>query len=198
NHHTHPIFPPTTGIAGGIINLNFGETDPDVWYRIFLTAIDSYGLSQTTFRDIHPEHAQLSLTTSPAGLKVQLGSSPKNTPYSFWGVVNMIRNIGVDTPQVLNGLTYDFYSWSDGGARFHNIATPATATSYIANFARRPAYGTITANPNPVQLPLGSSTGTTNIFWSSAYASAVEIHRDSPSGLLVARTGPGRFSQVTG
>ena len=54
NHHTHPFFGPTSGIAGGTVTLNFGETDPDVWYRIFLTAIDSFGLSQTTFTDVYP------------------------------------------------------------------------------------------------------------------------------------------------
>jgi len=54
NHHTHPFFGPTNGIAGGTVTLNFGETDPDVWYRIFLTATDSFGLSQTTFTDLFP------------------------------------------------------------------------------------------------------------------------------------------------
>ncbi len=198
NHHTHPFFPPTSGITNGTVTLNFGETDPDVWYRIFLTAVDSYGLSQTTFRDIKPAHAQLFLTTSPAPLKVTLDGSPKNTPYSFWSVVNMTRNIGVDTPQVLNGVTYDFYSWSDGGSRFHDIATPATAKSYVANFARRPAFGTITANPNPIQLASGASTGITRVSWTSGQTTKVEVHRDSPSGQLFAATGSGSFSQLTG
>ncbi len=199
NHHTHPFFPPTSGISSGTVTIpTIGETDPDVWYRIFLTALDSYGLSQTTFRDIKPAHAQLFLTTSPVPLKVTLDGSPKNTPYSFWSVVNMTRNIGVDTPQVLNGVTYDFYSWSDGGSRFHDIATPATAKSYVANFTRRPAFGTITANPNPIQLASGASTGITRVFWTSGQTTKVEVHQDSPSGVLVAQSGPGSFSQLTG
>jgi hypothetical protein len=197
NHHTHPFFPPTSGISGGTVTLNFGETDPDVWYRIFLTAINSYGLSQTTFTDVLPGHAQLSLSTSPVPLKVVLDGSPKNTPMSLWGVVNMRRNIGVDTPQVLNGLTYDFYSWSDGGGRFHNISTPQAATTYIANFERRPAYGTLTANPNPIEVTDGSGAGATTLFWSSGQTAKVEVHRDSPSGELLATSGPGSFSQLT-
>jgi hypothetical protein len=110
----------------------------------------------------------------------------------------MTRNIGVDTPQVLNGVTYDFYSWSDGGARFHNIATPATAKSYVANFLKRPALGTITANPNPIQVTNGTGTGVTNVFWSSANTTVVEVHHDSPSGPLFARTASGSFSLPTG
>ena len=199
DHHTHPFFPPTSGIAGGHFTIpTVGENAPDVWYRIFFTAIDSYGLHQTIFRDIFPRHVQLSLDTTPVPLKVKLDGSPKNLPYPFWGVVHATRNIGVDTPQVFDGLTYDFYSWSDGGARFHNIATPATATSYVANFWKRPGFGTITANPNPVELAAGSSTGVTNLFWSSAYTTKVQVHRDSPSGLLLAQTGAGSFSQLTG
>lgn len=110
----------------------------------------------------------------------------------------MTRNIGVDTPQVLNGVTYDFVSWSDGGSRFHDIATPATAKSYVANFARRAAFGTITANPNPIQLASGASTGITRVFWTSGQTTKVEVHRDSPSGQLFAATGSGSFSQLTG
>src|SRR5262249_26840647 len=198
HHHTHPFFPPTSGIASGTVTLNFGETDPDVWYRIFFTARDSYGLSTTVFRDILPHRAQVSVTTSPIPLKVTVDSSPRNAPYNFWSVVNMGRGLAAATPQVLNGLTYDFYSWSDGGARGHTIYVPPTATTYVANFWKRAAYGTITANPNPVQLTGGNSTGSTDVFWSSAYTNRVEIHRDSPSGPLFAASGSGNFSQQTG
>jgi hypothetical protein len=198
NHHTHPFFPPTSGIAGGTFTIpTSGETDPDVWYRIFFTARDSYGLEQTIFRDILPRHAQVSLATTPVPLKVRLDAIPKNTPYQFWSVVNMRRNIGVDTPQVLNGMTYDFYSWSDGGERFHNISAPPTATSYVANFWKRPAYGTVTASPNPVRVTDGTGAGVTTLFWASGETKIVEVHLGAPAGELIARTGPGSFSQVT-
>jgi glucose/arabinose dehydrogenase len=206
NHFSQPFFGPTTGVASGTVTIpTAGRTDPDISYRIFLTAKDSFGLSQTTFIDILPQHSQLSLTTRPAvflatnvPLKIRLDGLPKNAPYPFWSVINLVRNIGVDTPQVLNGLTYDFYSWSDSGSQFHNISAPAASTNYVASFWKRPGFGTITANPNPVQLLAGTTTGVTNVFWSSAQASAVEVHRDSPSGQLFARTGPGSFFLPTG
>ena len=204
NHHTHPFFLPTSGISNGTVTLNFGETDPDVWYRIFLTAVDSFGLSQTTFRDIFPIHAPLSLTTSPVPLKVTLDGSPKNTPYSFWGVVNMLRIIGVNTPQTVNGATYDFVSWSDGGARIHTISTPATATTYVANFAKRPATSTsatttssISAKPNPF-TPNSQGLGQTTLTWTSAGTTKVEIHVDAPNGNMLTNSGPGTFSATTG
>src|SRR6266480_1244625 len=198
NHHTHPFFPPTSGIAGGTFTIpRTGETDPDVWYRIFFTARDSYGLSTTIFRDIFPRHVQLNVTTSPVPLRVKLDGSPKNAPYPFWSVVHLIRSIGVDTPQVANGLTYDFVSWSDQGARFHNISAPRTPTGYVANFWKRPGYGSITANPNPMQVSDGSGAGTTTLFWSSGQTNEVEVHLGAPGGELVARSGSGSFSQLT-
>jgi hypothetical protein len=131
-------------------------------------------------------------------LKIRLDGSPKNAPYPFWSVVNLRRNIGVDSPQIVNGLTYDFYSWSDGGAVFHDISAPVASTTYTANFWKRPGYGSITANPNPVKLAVGQITGATNVYWSSAQTVAVEVHRDSPSGPLFARTVNGSFSLPTG
>ena len=199
NHLTQPFFGPTSGIASGTVTIPTLGTDPDIWYRIFLTAIDSYGLSQTTFTDIFPLHAQLSLTTNPASLKVRLDDSPKNVPYSFWSVVNTTRNIDVDTPQVLNGQTYDFQSWSDGGARFHNISTPATATSYVATFLKRSLIGgTISLSPTPIIVTDGSGLGVATVTWNSRGTSAVQVRVDSPSGNLFDSSGPGTFSFTTG
>jgi hypothetical protein len=197
NHHTHPFFPPTTGIAGGTVTLNFPETDPDVWYRILFTAIDSYGLSTTVFRDIFPHHVQLKVATKPVPLSVVLDGSPKAAPYPFWSVVNLTWNIGVNTPQTVDGITYDFLSWSDHGARFHDIAAPPTATGYVANFWKRPGYGSITASPNPIRVTDGSGQGATTLLWSSRQTNEVEVRLGAPRGQLLARSGAGNFSQLT-
>jgi hypothetical protein len=197
NHHTHPFFPPTTGIANGAVTLVFPETDPDVWYRIFFTAQDSYGLSTTVFRDIFPRHVQLKVTTSPLRFPVQVDDSPKSAPYDFWSVVHLLWSIGVDTPQVLNGLVYDFVSWSDGGGRFHNFYAPPTATGYVANFLKRPGYGSITADPNPIHVNDGSGKGATTLYWFSGQTNEVEVRLGAPGGQLIARSGAGSFSQLT-
>ena len=164
----HPFFPPTSGIASGDFSIpTSGETDPDVWYRIIFTARDSYGLSTTIIRDIYPRHVKMKVTTSPVLFPVKVDGSPKSAPYPFWSVVNLTRSIGVDSPQVLNGIIYDFVSWSDGGARFHNVSAPRTATGYVANFWKRAGYGSITANPNPIRVNDGSGKGATTLYWSS-------------------------------
>ncbi|HEX4706230.1 MAG TPA: hypothetical protein VH229_00705, partial [Candidatus Udaeobacter sp.] len=198
NHHTHPFFPPTTGIIGSSVTIPvIGETDPDVWYRIFFTATDSYGLSTTISRDIYPRHVHLGVTTTPVRLPVKVDGSPKHSPFDFWSVVHLLRTIGVDTPQIKDGLVYDFVSWSDGGRQFHNISAPATETGYIAYFWKRPGYGSITANPNPIIVPDGSGMGATTLSWTSRQTSNVEVRLGAPAGSLLARSGAGSFSQTT-
>ena len=198
NHHTHPFYPPTSGITGGTFTIpRTGETDPDVWFRIFFTARDSYGLSTTIVREIYPRHVKMKVTTSPVPLRVKIDASPQDAPYPFWSVVHLIRSIGVDSPQVLNGLTYDFVSWSDEGARFHNVSVPRTATGYVANFWKRLGYGSITANPDPMRVNDGSGKGATTLYWSSGQTNQVEVRLGAPGGQLIARSGPGSFSQLT-
>jgi hypothetical protein len=124
-------------------------------------------------------------------------------PNQFWSIWNLPRSLGVDTPQTVNGVTYDFVSWSDGGARIHTISTPHVATTYVANFATRSATnasgatGSISAKPNPF-TPNSQGLGQTTITWTSTGTTRVEVHVDAPNGNMFAGTGPGTFSFTTG
>jgi hypothetical protein len=99
--------------------------------------VDSVGLTSTTVRNILPRKANMTFATQPTGLKISLdGASGRITPFTVTGVVGIIRSIAAPTPQTLNGLNYGFQSWSDGGARSHEISTPAANTTYTANFIK--------------------------------------------------------------
>lgn len=95
---------------------------------------DSGNLTHTTFRDVMPRKATITLATSVPGLQLELDSQPVSTPHSVLGVVGVNRSLGAPSPQTVGGKTYEFVSWSDGGARVHTIATPATDTTYTATF----------------------------------------------------------------
>jgi hypothetical protein len=132
--HTHPFIAPTSGATSGSFTIpTTGETSANVWYRIYLTVRDSGGLTHTTERDIVPRTARLTLATNPAGLEVRLDGQPVATPYSFDSVVGVVRNIEA-VAQTANGTTYEFVSWSDGGAARHDVSTPAAAATYTATF----------------------------------------------------------------
>ena len=75
--HTHPAMLETSGIAAGTFAIpNSGEVSANVWYRVYLTATDSAGLSTTSFVDVTPNTAMITLSTVPAGLRVTLDGQP--------------------------------------------------------------------------------------------------------------------------
>lgn len=133
--HTHPALEPVSGIQSGTFTIPVEmETSPHVLFRIYLTVKDSKGASNTVFVEINPNTSNTTLATNPAGLQVKLDGSAVASPYTFTGAVNIQREIEVASPQVINGVTYVFSSWSDGGARAHTISTPAANSTLTANF----------------------------------------------------------------
>jgi glucose/arabinose dehydrogenase len=140
--HTHPFVPATSGATGGAFTIpRRGETSANVFYRIHLTVRDSNGLTASTFRDVVPRKSTLTLATVPAGLRVTLDGQPVTAPFSVQGVAGIIRTLGVLSPQTVNGVTYQFESWSDGGAASHEVTTPVSNTTWTASF--RAAAGTV-------------------------------------------------------
>jgi glucose/arabinose dehydrogenase len=135
--HVHPFIGPVAGVTSGSFAADFAETDANVFYRIYLTVRDSHGAETTTYRDVTPRTATVTLKTSPNGLQLKLDAIPVTAPYTFTGVVGQPRTIEAPSPQTVGNRTYAFQSWSDGGARVHTIATPASATTYTARFKRQ-------------------------------------------------------------
>jgi len=134
--HSHPFIPPFSGVTSGSFQVpNTGETATNVWYRIQLTVRDSGGLTHTTTRDIDPNTVTLNLASNPTGAALTLDDQPVTAPTSFPSVVGMLRNIGVLSPQSIASNTYQYSSWSDGGAQSHNITAPAAPTTYTANLS---------------------------------------------------------------
>ena len=81
-----------------------------------------------------PRKSTITLATSPAGLQLTRDGQPLVAPQSVLGVVGIQRTLGAPSPQTVSGTTYEFVSWSDGGAATHTVATPASNTTYTATF----------------------------------------------------------------
>lgn len=135
DEHNHPFIPDTSGIRSGSFSIpTTGETSANVFYRITLTVRDSDGLTHTVTRDVLPRTVQLTLATSTPGMQLLLDGQPVTTPYTTAAVAGISRTIGAPSPQTLSGVTYNFASWSDGGAATHSITTPSTNTAYTATY----------------------------------------------------------------
>ncbi|HEV2905093.1 MAG TPA: PQQ-dependent sugar dehydrogenase [Pyrinomonadaceae bacterium] len=134
DNHTHPHVLPVSGVTSGTFTIaDRGETAATVFYRVVLTVRDSAGLTNTTFVDILPQTSNITLRTNPQGLRLTLdGQTAPTTP--VLSVEGVIRSLGAPSPQTLNGTTYEFVSWSDGGAATHEVATPTNDATFTATF----------------------------------------------------------------
>ena len=149
--HAHPFYPATSGITNGSFVIpTTGEVSDNVWYRIYLTATDSTGLTNVVQRDVLPRKATITLKTIPTGLGLKLDDQPRTPPLSVVGVVGMTRRLEAFSQNV-GGVNYEFYSWSDGGAAIHDISFPAKNTTYTAVY--RVATNVYVTNLNWVGTP---------------------------------------------
>lgn len=154
--HTHPFVPVTAGGTGSAVIPTVGEVSSNVFYRFYLRAVDGNGVADTVFRDVQPQKAQITVTSSPAGRTITLDGQPQTAPYTVTGVVGIVRQIGVPSPQSGADSTYTFQSWSDGGAQSHGITTPASNTTYTATFT---AVGPANQPPTiAITLPLNNAS----------------------------------------
>ncbi|MCB2378412.1 PQQ-dependent sugar dehydrogenase [Hymenobacter sp. BT635] len=124
---------------------NTGETAANVWYRLILTVTDAGGLTSTVFRDIYPRTSVLSLATNPAGLRLTLDGQPLTTPATVTSVEGVLRTLGVVSPQTVNGVTYEFTGWSQGGTATQTLPTPTADATYTASFRVVPAGQSVTS-----------------------------------------------------
>lgn len=139
--HYHPF-----ATFVGVDNASFvipdsGETSPNVWFRILLTAVDSSGLSTTVKRDILPRLATVELASLPAGAPLLLDGAP--APASFRAVVGMKRTIAAPFSFSVEGAAYEFVSWSDGQPAAHELITPAVDAVLTASYGRAPPSGLV-------------------------------------------------------
>lgn len=124
-----------TGSSSGSFTIpSSGETSPDVFYRLILTLSDPNGTKKTIIRDISPYLSSIALATNPTGLKVMLDGQSLTTPYSFSAVEGRKRQLDVISTQTLNGKTYKFSNWSQGGAAAQTITVPENNATYTAVF----------------------------------------------------------------
>jgi glucose/arabinose dehydrogenase len=137
NCHEH-LVQNFVGVASG----SFQAPDHEYpsYLELRLTATDSSGLTNTVTRRLDPRTVVLTFQTKPGGLKLGglvVGGTGATTPFSRTVIVGSRTSVSAPTPQTLNRSTYDFVSWSDGGAQSHEIVAPAVATTYTATYKKR-------------------------------------------------------------
>lgn len=178
--HTHPGPSLTDGVTGGSFTINLsGHNETNIWYRIYLAVTDAQGARDTSFVEIFPVTSNLTLQTQPTGLQVKLDDVPFTAPYTTQAVSGAVRPIQAVSPQTLNGITYIFDHWSQGGTASQNITITDNNTTYTAHFRVAPP----PVNLTPVQdayVRDGTNAGITH----GTTDSTLLITKVSPAGQL--------------
>jgi glucose/arabinose dehydrogenase len=155
NTHSHPGMESTSGISNGAYTVpRIGETDEDVFYRVYLTATDAAGLSKTIYVDVQPQTSQFTLMTQPQGLIINLDGQPVQTPAVITSVVGVTRVLEAPQIQLRNTVNYLYSNWTDVAlTRQFSFNVDATDKVYTAQFN---------------SLPVGNGNGAVGFYYNSS------------------------------
>lgn len=149
--HTHLLQGPVTGSSSGAYQvpttaaaLGGHDFSGVARIEIRLTVTDSGGLQDTTSAFVDAQKVNLNVSTTPAGLSVGVDGALRTAPFALDTLVGFQHTLAAAATQALGGFTYDFQSWSDGGAATHTVTAPASAASYAATYVLRQGPATAT------------------------------------------------------
>ena len=117
DQHAHPGSGALAGIsAGTYIVPRIGETDDNVWLRVYLSARDPVGLSQTVYRDIFPAKTRLVVQSTPSGLPIRVDGKTYTTPAEITCVKGIYRQVQAQPSFPGRDTIRAFRTWKDGGS----------------------------------------------------------------------------------
>lgn len=135
DNHTHPALQPTSGVASGDYAIpRVGETDDNVWYRIYLTAVDSEGLTKTVYRDVYPVKKTFLINTNPEGLTLMLDGQPVITPLTVTTVKGITRIVEAPAMQNIGNRYFVFSAWNTGAPERTIVFNAEGDEAFVATY----------------------------------------------------------------
>jgi hypothetical protein len=137
-----PVYGPVNGTSGSFTVPTSGQDfSGDTGYEIRLVVTDPSALTDTESVAVVARKASLTLATAPTGLAIAVDGVSRTAPVTLDTLVGLQHTVAASSPQTLSGTTYDFTSWSDGGAATHAVTAPAAPGTVTATFTARPITG---------------------------------------------------------
>lgn len=113
---------------------------------IVLQVRDSAGLVSEAALRLDPVTTTVTFAAQPSGLQLIVGdTAARSTPFQRTEIVGSSFTVAAPSPQARNGVTYNFDSWSDGGAASHAYVVLPGPQTLLASFTAR--------NSGPAPLP---------------------------------------------
>jgi glucose/arabinose dehydrogenase len=92
------------------------------------------GHTASSTRRIDYRSTDLTVTSDPIGVEVSAGDTTAATPITMPFSTNGQVTLTAPATATIDGIDYIFSSWSDGGARSHEITVPADPALYTASY----------------------------------------------------------------
>ncbi len=131
NCHTHDI-ETLAGHASGDISAPDHSYPSLLWIQ--LTATEPNGLSSSASVYLYPKTSTVTVTSSPSGLTVGLGTSATTTPATTTFFQGGTASLSAPGLQTLGGTQYGFVSWSDGQPATHNVTVGTSPQTYAVRY----------------------------------------------------------------
>ncbi len=140
-HHCHALAPANchahliqTLNGAAASSIAFPDHDYPSYVTLTLKATDGDGLTDTDVVRIDPKTVDLTFRSDPGGVPLTVGGEAQAAPFTRTVMQN--GTVGVSAP-VTTG-SYDFASWSQGGAAAQQLQAPATPATYAATYTPSP------------------------------------------------------------
>jgi hypothetical protein len=88
----------------------------------------------TSTRRIDYRTTNVTVASEPAGIPVSAGSTTQATPFTLPLATNGRVTLTAPATATVGGVDYVFSSWSDGGARAHQITVPDDPGTFTAHY----------------------------------------------------------------
>lgn len=120
----------------GISQGSFGAINHDYpsWLELTLTATTPSGLSSSKTIRLDPQAVALTFLSSPPGLPLTVAGETSTTPFNRTVIVGSLNQVSAEEQQWVSGVRHTFASWSDGGARTHEITADPSAPTFVATY----------------------------------------------------------------
>jgi len=137
--HRHPTFFTATGASGSFV---MPDHERIAYVELTLTVTSGGEMRSTTHR-VDQRTTNLTFTSNPAGVPLTVGSAAQATPFTVTERTNGAVSVSAPSTAIIGGVNHEFVSWSDGGARAHELIVPAAARTYTATYRPVTGAGTV-------------------------------------------------------